>query len=599
MGQFIKQTFASIIGSLVGLMLFFAVGATGLVLLLITATTPEEQPKIKEKSVLVFDLSMDIRDNRLPSSLQETISGEEKTTITLRQVVEAIEKAAKDRQITSLLLDGRNAENYNGYATLEEIRNALEKFKAAGKKIVAYDVDWSEKKYYLGSVADRLIVNPLGSLEINGLSSQQIFFSGAMEKYGIGVQVIRVGNYKAAVEPYTRQNISPENRQQTQELLNDLWGSFTKSVGVSRKLTAERIKEVTEKQAVLEAREALKTKLVDNVGYFDELAEDLTEETGKDKKDRSFRQISLEDYADLDIKSADKKVFDRKIAILYAEGEIVSGKGGIREVGSDRFVKALRKLREDVDVKAVVLRINSPGGSATAAEEILREVVLTRKKKPVIVSMGDYAASGGYWIATGGDYIFAQEGTITGSIGVFGLLPNIEKIAKNNGITSDVVKTSPFADIKSNVRAKTPLELAIYQKSVDKVYDLFLDKVSEARNISKDKVNKIAQGRVWSGHNAKKIGLVDGIGGLEDAIAYAAKEAKLEKDWQIEEYPEQKSFEEEVFDRLFSVKAISQGKQLDPLTTEFIKLKSELEIFQSFNDPKGVYARLPFRFNIE
>lgn len=599
MGQFIKQTFASIIGSLVGLMLFFAVGATGLALLLITATAPEEQPKIKEKSVLVFDLSMDIRDNRLPSSLQETISGEEKITITLRQVVEAIEKATKDKQITSLLLDGRNAENFNGYATLEEIRTALEKFKAAGKKIVAYDVDWSEKKYYLGSVADRLVVNPLGSLEINGLSSQQIFFSGAMEKYGVGVQVIRVGNYKSAVEPYTRQNISPENRQQTQELLNDLWGNFTKSIGASRKLTAERIKEVTEKQAVVEAQEALKTKLVDNVGYFDELADDLSKETGKDKKDRSFRQISLQDYADLDIKSAEKESSDRKIAILYAEGEIVSGKGGIQEVGSDRFVKALRKLREDSKVKAVVLRINSPGGSATASEEILREVLLTRKQKPVIVSMGDYAASGGYWIATGGDYIFAQEGTITGSIGVFGLLPNIEKIAKNNGITADVVKTSPFADLKSNVRAKTPLELAIYQKAVDKVYDLFLDKVAEARNISKDKVNQIAQGRVWSGHNAKKIGLVDGIGGLEDAIAYAAKEAKLEKDWQIEEYPEQKSFEEEVFDRLFSVKTMSQGKQLDPLTTEFIKFKSELEIFQSFNDPKGVYARLPFKFDIE
>jgi protease IV len=599
MGQFIKQTFASIIGSLVGLMLFFAVGATGLALLLITATSPEEQPKIKDKSVLVFDLSMDIRDNKLPSSLQETISGEEKTTITLRQVVEAIEKATKDKQITSLLLDGRNAENVNGYATLEEIRSALEKFKAAGKKIVAYDVDWSEKKYYLASVADRLVVNPLGSLEINGLSSQQIFFSGAMAKYGIGVQVIRVGNYKSAVEPYIRQNFSPENRQQTQELLNDLWGNFTKRVATSRKLTTEKIKEVTDKQAVVEAKEALKNKLVDNVGYFDEIAEDLGKETGKDKKEDSFRQISLEDYANLEVKSLEKESSERKIAILYAEGEIVSGKGGIQEVGSDRFVKALRKLREDSKVKAVVLRINSPGGSATASEEILREVVLTRKQKPVIVSMGDYAASGGYWIATGGNYIFAQEGTITGSIGVFGLLPNIEKIAKNNGITTDVVKTSPFADLKSNVRAKTPLELAIYQKSVNKVYDLFLDKVAEARKISKDKVNQIAQGRVWSGHNAQKIGLVDGIGGLEDAIAYAAKEAKLNQDWQIEEYPEQKSFEEEVFDRIFSVKAMSQGKQLDLLTGEFLKLKSELEIFQSFNDPKGVYARLPFRFDIE
>jgi protease-4 len=599
MGQFLKQTFASIIGSLVGLMLFFAVGASGLVLLLITATSEEEKPKITDKSVLVFDLSMDIRDNRLPSSFGQTISGEEKETITLRQVLETIDKATKDKQITALLLDGRNAENLNGYATLEEIRAALEQFKAAGKQIFAYDVDWSEKKYYLASVADRLAVNPLGSLEINGLSSQQLFYSGAMAKYGIGVQVIRVGDYKAAVEPYTRENISPENRQQTQELLNDLWGNFTRSVGESRQIAANKIRTITEEQAVLEAKEALSSGLVDKVAYFDEIADDLKKLTGTDKKDKLFRQVALEDYATYSADASEQKLSDRQIAIVYAEGSIVNGKGGIQEISSDRFVGILRKLREDSKVKAVVLRVNSPGGSATASEEILREVILTRKKKPVIVSMGDYAASGGYWIATGGDYIFAQENTITGSIGVFGLLPNLEKIAKNNGITSDVVKTSPFADIKSGVRAKTTSELAIYQKSVNRVYDLFLDKVSEARNLSKDKVSQIAQGRVWSGHNAKKIGLIDRIGGLEDAIAYAAERAKLGKDWKVEEYPQQKSFEEEVFDRLFSAEAMQKSEQLDPLTKEFLKFKSELEVIQSFNDPKGVYARLPFNFRIE
>jgi protease-4 len=600
MGQFIKQTFASIVGSLVGLMLFFAVGTSAIVLLFMTATSTQEQPQVKNKSFLVFDLSMEIRDNRLPASLGQTISGEDKETITLREILETLDRATKDKNIIGLLLDGRNADTLNGYATLEEIRTALEKFRAAGKKIIAYDVDWSEKKYYLASVADRLVLNPLGSVEINGLSSQQIFFSGAMAKYGIGVQVIRVGDFKAAVEPYTRQNISPKNREQTQKLLNDLWGNFAKSVGTSRKLSPQKLEQITNSQAVLDAKEALASGLVDRVAYFDEVADDLKKQTGTDQKEKSFRHISIDEYAGFGIESTEENSSEHKIAIVYADGTIVNGKGGIQEIGSDRFVKILRQLREERKVKAVVLRVNSPGGSATASEDILREVLLTRKQKPVIVSMGDYAASGGYWIATGGDYIFAQENTITGSIGVFGLLPNLEKIAKNNGITSDVVKTSPYADIKSSIRPKTSAELAIYQKSVNKVYDLFLDKVSEARNLPKSKVKEIAQGRVWSGHNAHKLGLVDRIGGLEEAIAFAAEKAKLgKKDWEVEEYPQQRSFEEEVFGRLFNARALQQVKQLDPLTNEFLKLKSELEVIQSFNDPKGVYARLPFNFNID
>ncbi len=603
MGQFFKQTVASLIGSLVGLLLFFSLGASGLVFLLFVATSPRQEPSVEEKSILVFDLSMPIKDARPAANLNQALMGENSNVMTLRQVLQSLEKATKDKHIVGLLLDGRRGEaSSSGYANLAEVRGALERFRAAGKKIIAYDTSWSEPEYYLASVADRAVINPMGMMEINGLSYRQMFFKGALDKYGIGVQVIRVGDYKSAVEPYTRQDFSPENRQQTQALLADLWGKFLATVGESRSLSPADLQKIADDKGFLNPTEAERLGLIDEVAYFDKVVADLkklTEQT--ELEDSSLRQISLENYANSVVEKTENKLSNQKIGVIYAEGTIVGGKGSLQQIGSDRFARELRQLREDDSIKSIVLRINSPGGSATASEAILREILLTRKYKPVIVSMGNVAASGGYWIASGADCIFAEESTITGSIGVFGLLPNIQTIANNHGVTWDVVKTGRLADLNSHVRPKTEEELAIYQQSITQTYNLFLDKVAEYRNLPRQEVERIARGRVWSGKEALKKGLVDRIGGLEAAIAYAAETAKLGNDWQLEEYPQQRNLETEIVNRLLNVnlKAWQSTEQLAPITTELLKVKEELAILQSLDDPLGIYARLPYDFELK
>jgi protease-4 len=601
MGQFFKQTFASLIGSLAGLFLFCFLGISGLAWLLITATIPEKESPVQGKSVLVFDLSTTIRDSQLPTNLKQAIAGERQTTMTLRQVLQSLEQATEDKQIVGLLLDGsKDGVADAGYATLTEVRAALEKFRDRGKKIIAYDVSWSEKEYYLASIADEVILNPMGILEFNGFSSQQMFFKEALEKYGIGIQVIRVGDYKSAVEPYTRSNLSSENRQQTQALLSNIWNKFLSNVGKSRKISPQKLQTIADKQGFINPEEAKKFGLVDRITYYDRLIADLRQLTGEtDGQEQSFRQVSLDSYQTNQVVTKEENPSQPKIAVIYAEGSIVGGKGSSEQIGSDRFVKELRQLREDNSIKAIVLRVNSPGGSATASEIILREILLTKQQKPVIVSMGNIAASGGYWISTGANQIFAEESTITGSIGVFGLLPNIQKIANNHGITWDTVKTANFADIDSSIRPKNAQELAIYQKSVDQTYDLFLDKVIEHRHLPREKVQKIAQGKIWSGQEALKIGLVDRIGGLEAAIAHAAQTAKLGDNWQLEEYPQQRGLEAEILDRLLQGQISEQLGSLEPITAELLKFKAELEVVQSLNDPRGVYARLPLSFEFE
>ncbi len=603
MRQFIKQTFASTLGSMIGLFLFITLGAGGLAFILLTVVAKDEDsPGIKDKSVLVFDLSTQIRDSKPPVNIAQAFSSQEQDIITLRRVLQSIDQATKDDRIVALLLDGRKGSSLSGYATTEEVRAALIKFKAAGKKIIAYDVTLSEQEYYLSSLADEVIINPMGMMELNGLSSQQMFFKGALDKYGIGVQVIRVGDYKSAVEPYIRTNLSEANREQTKALLTDLWGKFLNTIADSRNLNADELQKVVDQKGYLEPEEAKKIGLIDRLGYYDNVASKLREFTGETEeteKEESFRQVDLGEYADRTIRPNEAtSSAEQKIAVVYAEGAIVDGQGSIETIGGDRFAEDLRQLREDDSVKAIVLRVNSPGGGATASDVILREILLTKDKKPVIVSMGNVAASGGYWIAAGANEIFAEENTITGSIGVFGLLSNIQEIANKNGVTWDVVKTGKFADIDSNVRPKTEAELTIYQKSVNRTYQLFVNKVASYRNLPQEKVNQIAQGRVWSGKEAVKIGLVDQIGGLESAIAYAAKKAELGTNWQLEEYPQQNRFETEILQRLFGVKYLESQATIDPLTAEFLKIRQELSLLEGFNDPSGVYARLPFNFEM-
>lgn len=612
MTNFFKQTLSSAIGTILGLAIFSGVSFFGLIVLLVAIATSSKDTttQVKNKSVLVFDFSTIIQDSE-PSSggiLQKTLTGVDEEQISLRKAIASIEEAEKDSRIVGIYLDGSraNAINSLGYASLKEIRKALEKFRASGKKIYAYGVDWSEKEYYLGSVADQVILNPLGVMEINGLSSQPLFLANALDKFGIGVQVVRVGKFKGAVEPFLLNKLSPENREQTQKLLDDFWREWRVSVGKTRKIAPEKLQAIANNQALLEADAAKTNGLVDQVAYPDQVVADLKKLTDSDKDDKSFRNISLTDYAKvIEPDAVTVSNSDKKIAVVYAEGEIVNGKGETGEVGGDRFAKIFRQIRQDEDIKAVVLRINSPGGSAIASEVMQREIKLTRQTKPVIVSMGDIAASGGYWIAMDSNRIFAEPTTITGSIGVFGLLLNGQKLGNNNGITWDSVKTSKYADVQTASRPKSPEELEIYQRSVNRIYYTFINKVAQGRKLSPQKVAEIAQGRVWSGAAAKEIGLVDEIGGLNSAIEYAAKEAKLGKNWEIQEYPKVSSLEERLFgttEEEVQTKLgleTNQPQQVNPLMAEVNKLQSEIKILQTMNDPQGVYARLPFNLNIE
>jgi len=595
--QFLKQTCASLVGSIAGVLLFFTLGSSALVLLILSGISQNQGPVVEDKTVIVFDLSIPIKDSLPPSSLGEVISGEEIKIMTLRQVLDSIKKATNDERIVGILLNGTGGINM-GYANLSEVRSALEKFQAAGKKIIAYDVDLTEKEYYLASIADTIFLNPMGGMEMNGIRSEQLFLTGALEKYGVGVQVIKVGKYKGAVEAYTRKELSPENREQIKELLDDIWGKFVATVAESREgITKEKLQEIADKKGFLLAEAAQKEGLVDEIAYGDEVVVKLKELTKSKETDTSFRQIGLKSYLSVPLKNQEIKYSENKIALIYAEGSIVNGQGGLEEIGSDRLVEQLRSVREDEAVKAVVIRLNSPGGSATASDIILRELQLVKAEKPVIISMGNVAASGGYWIATGADYILAESNTITGSIGVFGLLFNVQEVGNNNGLSWDVVKTGNLADMDTNIRPKTEAELAIYQQYVEKIYAMFIDKVSQSRNLPKEKVEEIAQGRVWSGQDAKEIGLVDDFGGLEKAINYAAEKAGLGDDWEIEEYQEKRSLEAEIFARLIDAKA--QAKQLDPLTLEYLKFRENLVFLQSLNDPKGIYTRLPFHLLID
>jgi protease-4 len=614
MRNFLKQTFASVVGSLLGLFIFFGIGVTGLLLMVILVASRDTEPQVKNKSVLVYDLSMNITDAPSKSGtsaiLQQALSGENDNTIALHTLLDTLEKARRDPRIIGIYLDGSQSAEASdtGYATLKEVRQALQKFRDAGKTIVAYGTEWAERDYYLSSVANTIVLNPLGALEINGLSSQPMFLAGALQKYGVGVQVVRVGKFKGAVEPLLRTNLSPENRLQTQKLLNDVWGEWRTSVGNSRKLSADKLQAIADNQGLLQANPAQKQGLVDKVAYFDQVLGQLKQITGEDEENKTFRQISLNDYAEVRGKSLGvERNSQNKVAVVYAEGTIVNGAGSIGQVGGDRFARMFRKIRQDDDVKAVVLRVNSPGGSATASEIIQREVRLTGEVKPVIVSMGNVAASGGYWIVTDANRIFAEPNTITGSIGVFGQLLNLQKLANNNGITWDVVKTGKYADTQTVSRPKSPQELAIIQSSVNRIYDMFLSKVAQGRKLPQQNVEQIAQGRVWSGIAAKQIGLVDEIGGLDTAIEYAAKQAKLGNDWELREYPEVRSLEERLLGKLSGeVRSVfsqdiqqRQTTPADPLTAEIYKLQDEIAILQSMNDPLDVYARLPFNLKIE
>ncbi|AUC61411.1 signal peptide peptidase SppA, 67K type [Cyanobacterium sp. HL-69] len=597
MKKFLQQTFASFIGSLAGLFFFFALSAGGLFFFFMAVLMNSNTPQVDNQSVLVFNLNSQITDSTGDRPLTVVLGEESPDILSLRQITTAISRAAEDERITALFLDGSRGNINTGYGSLTEIRTALEKFKNSGKKIISYNVSLGEKDYFLTSLADEIYLNPLGTVEMNGLSSAQLFFADALEKYGIGVQVIRVGQYKSAVEPFTRNDFSPESQLQTEELLTNLWDIYTDKITESPVLTPSSINNIADNIGLLKAEEAQELELVDTLGYPDEVKDNLKIISNNENSD-SVPTIDIGEYVAITNRKNTQNVKET-IAILHIDGNIVDGMGRVGEVGGDRMAQEIEKIREDDNIKGVVVRINSPGGSAIASERIARELELTAQEKSIVISMGDVAASGGYWIATAGEKIFANESTITGSIGVFGLLFNLEDIADNIGINADVIKTNELADISNTFKTKTEQEINIYQSNVDQIYTLFLEKVAQSRSLSTSEVDEIAQGRVWLGSIAQEIGLVDEIGGLDSAIEYLNTVLELNEQYKIQEFPQRRNWESELLTALGGANFKASNLDKVALTNTIWNLNSELELVDIINKPNRIYTILPFKMNIK
>lgn len=553
------------------------------------------EPVIKKEGVLEFDMNANIQDS--PVSLtQEQLINEAfgrggPQTYSLRQVLQAIEEAADDMRISGLYLKGSlQPRNYgSGFAALKEVREAIESFKEeSGKPVIAHLVYPTDKDLYLASAADRIIMNPEGLIMNAGMSSEPIFFAGFFEKYGIGVQVTKAGEFKSAAESFVLKRMSAPAREQTKALLEDIWDDYVEALSDRTEMSPAEFQALVDTKGLLNGRDALEAGIVDELGFADSVIKALKEATGEESEKLEYKSTSLDDY----MRAKSKSSKGEHIAVVYVEGAIVVGEGGQGQVGGSRLAREIRSLRENDDVKAIVLRVNSPGGSALASEVIQHEIRMAKEKMPVVVSMGTVAASGGYWISAYADRIFAEPNTITGSIGVIGMFMNVKEIANRHGFTFDAVKTGKFADALSIVRPKTPEEMAIVQREVDDVYADFIRKVSEGRKQPIAKIKGIAEGRVWSGEDALEIGLVDEIGGLGKAIAYAAKEADLDESAAVRDYPEPADFIQELIENMTTTASL--GSQNGPLR-KIDEAINELNGISQWNDPKGVYAVLPYK----
>ena len=533
-----KQFFKFVLATIVGLIL------TSIILVLIivgiiTAASSEKTVDVEPNSVLHIALNYAINERTANNPLAG-ILGDGDKAIGLKDILANIKKAEADDNIKGIFLDESSMQA--GQATVEEIRNALIKFKKSGKFIIAYSEVYSQSFYYLASVADKVYINPKGIFEFKGFSSQVTFLKGALDKLGIEAQIIKVGTYKSAVEPYFLTKMSDANRLQVTSYLGSMYDHFLTGISVSRKISKGELFNYANEMMIKQPEDALKYKLVDGLKYKDEILDELRQRTGLDKK-ADLKSVEIAEYTNAETKTEDGKKASSKnrIAVIYASGEITGGDGDDNTIGSETVSKALRKARLDSKVKAVVLRVNSPGGSSLASDVIWREVMLTKKVKPIIVSMGDLAASGGYYISCAADSIIAEPNTITGSIGIFAVIPNVQKLLNDKlGITVDGVKTGKFADIGDMSRPLTPEEKMILQNQVNRGYDDFTKAVAEGRHKTQAYINSIGQGRVWTGEQAIRLGLVDRLGNIDDAIKSAAKKANL-KDYKLEALPEQKS----------------------------------------------------------
>lgn len=601
MKSFLKQLCIVVLGNLVVGVVMAALMFSLFIAVFVAMGTKASTP-VPDNAFLVLDLNMSLSDT--PDQNKGALGGMLGSGVPRTGVWEltrALEAASVDRKICGLFITGDFVkEGYgSGFAALGELRRAVLDFKKSGKPVIAYLDAPSLQGYYVASAADEICANPFAILQMRGLSLKNFYLGNALRQYGIGVQTTKSGKYKSAIEPFTSDKMSDADREQAQDLLNDLWGEICADIATSRNLPPETLQNLANTHGLLEAQAALDARLVDKTAYLDEVIEHVRARGADDYVHNSFAQININDYIqNLSEPGKSSKIADTTIAIVYAEGEIVDGQSapGRDTVGGDTLAAQLRELRQDATVAAIVLRINSPGGSAFASEVIQREVrrITATSAKPLVVSMGTYAASGGYWIATHADRIFAEKTTITGSIGVFGLMFNLREIATRAGIHFDGVKTSRFADIETASRPKTDEELGLLQRLTDHIYDAFLNKVAEGRKLPRAKVETLAQGRVWSGLAAQRHGLVDEIGGLREAVHKAARLAKLDPDsCTILQYPEQRTALESLTEALnpSGENPVAKTRGLAAqMTRQWGRLWNCLE---KMNDRHGVYARLP------
>lgn len=583
--------FASMLGLFITGFLIFLIGF-GMIGAIISSASQEKKVTLKENSVIYMNLQEEITDrtSENPFDHFDFNNFESAPQLGLNDILRSIEQAGEDDRVQGIFMELDFV--MIGYAAIDEIRDALLEFRSKGKFVYCYGEVFSQKAYYLASAADEVHLNPSGMLDFRGISSQRLFFKRALEKLEIEPQVIRHGKFKSAVEPFIREDMSEANRAQTQQFIGTMWDHLVQGISASRAVSSDELNRLASTLSVTLPEKALNASMIDRISFRDEVI-DMIKMEMEVEEDDDLEMIKLRKYARVDLEKGEEDVdseLERKknqIAVVYASGDIVSGKSGDNTMGSKTIAKAIKSARENEKVKAIVLRINSPGGSALASDVIWREVMLTKGTKPVIVSMGDLAASGGYYIACGADTIVAGENTITGSIGVFGVIPNMQGLFENKlGITSDTVNTNKYADMGSGVRPLSDHETVVITEMIEKIYDDFISKVAEGRGMSKEDVDEIGQGRVWSGTDALRLGLVDELGGLDRAIELAAESAHLEN-YSIKELPKQDSFE------------LIFGNFADNMEVNVLKsalgdrYKDYLNIEKAINR-RGIFVRLPY-----
>ncbi|KEY18500.1 signal peptide peptidase SppA [Kaistella antarctica] len=583
-----RSFFKNVLANIVAIIIIAAVFSLFLIMIIASsALSGDQKPSIKSNTVLTLDFKTSIIDSPTEDQGDLFAFNDKQKNVLIFDMLEAIKKAKNDDKIKGISIetDGIRA----GFTQLDDIRGALEDFKKSGKFVYAYGNVVSQSAYYLGSVADQYILNPAGGIDLKGLSTEVLYMKNFADKYGIGIEIIRHGKYKAAVEPFMRDDMSPENKDQLSTLLNDVWSSTSKKIAASRKIDSAQFRTVVDSLYGTIPDLSLQNKLADKLMQKSEYDKMIRTKLNLKEKDK-LTKVSFKKYINSFSEDASKK--NEQIAVLYASGAIYNGEG-YKDIFADNYVKEIKKLTEDDKIKAVVLRINSPGGSANASDEILFELQQLKKKKPIIVSFGDYAASGGYYIAMAADKIYSEPNTLTGSIGVFGMIPYFKEIANKNGFTAIPVTTNANSNMYSPINGVTPGGVAILTKSVEQTYKRFVHFVTENRKKSFEQIDEIGGGRVWSGTRAKEIGLVDELGTLQDAIAFAAQKVKL-KDYGVTSYPKKMSQFEQIFKNLDE----------DEISARLIKNKigaDNYKMFDQLTNPKlqeGVMMKMPFDIKI-